>query len=40
MTDPIRRSQELMRAELPKKFYQTATVEQEGEGFAIKPIEW
>ncbi|MEO1989074.1 MAG: ATP12 family protein [Martelella sp.] len=36
MTDPIRRSQELMRAELPKKFYQTATVEQEGEGFAIK----
>lgn len=36
MTDPIRRSQELMRAELPKKFYQTATVEQEGAGFAIK----
>ncbi|MAU21782.1 MAG: ATPase [Martelella sp.] len=36
MTDPIRRSQELMRAELPKKFYQTATVEQEGEGFAVK----
>lgn len=35
-TDPIRRSQELMRAELPKKFYQTAAVEQDGDGFAIK----
>lgn len=35
-TDPIRRSQELMRAELPKKFYQNATVEQESDGFAIK----
>lgn len=35
-TDPIRRSQELMRAELPKKFYQNAAVEQEGDGFAIR----
>ena len=35
-TDPIRRSQELMRAELPKKFYQSATVERDGDGFAIK----
>ncbi|WP_045682754.1 ATP12 family chaperone protein [Martelella endophytica] len=34
--DPIRRAQELMKAELPKKFYQTATVEQDGEGFAIR----
>ena len=35
-TDPIRRSQELMRAELPKKFYQNAAVEPEGDGFAIR----
>ncbi|WP_244435614.1 ATP12 family protein [Martelella sp. AD-3] len=34
--DPIRRSQELMRAELPKKFYAEATVVAEGEGFAVK----
>ncbi|WP_174800853.1 ATP12 family chaperone protein [Martelella limonii] len=34
--DPIRRSQELMRAELPKKFYESADVAEEGEGFAIK----
>ena len=34
--DPIRRSQELMRAELPKKFYQHATVEAVDGGFEIR----
>ncbi|PRX05433.1 UNVERIFIED_ORG: chaperone required for assembly of F1-ATPase [Martelella mediterranea] len=34
--DPIRRAQELMRAELPKKFYSEASIAAEGEGFAVK----
>lgn len=34
--DPVRRAQIQMKAPLPKRFYKTATVEQEGEVFCVR----
>jgi chaperone required for assembly of F1-ATPase len=34
--DPVKRAQNQMRTALPKRFYTTVTVEQQGEGFVVK----